>query len=155
MLRAIKKSKAQRSLQITCAVCALFIPSSAFSEILCDKLPEAIEVLENTKEDFASGRYGAFFEIVNRVARIDTNPETSQNNPENILQSAFPEGFHTCSTVMSQRVSERFISEIVVFIDSQDRIIFLGWDAINVTDNWEIVKYQIEDNFEKIIAEWR
>tara|TARA_Y100001956_G_C4109228_1_gene181551 strand:- start:722 stop:1192 length:471 start_codon:yes stop_codon:yes gene_type:complete len=155
MLRAIKKSKALRSLQMTCAICALFIPTSAFSEILCEKLPGAIEVLENTKEDFASGRYGPFFEIVNRVAIIDTSPETSQNNPENILQSAFPGGFHTCSTVMSQRVSERFISEIVVFMDSQDRVIFLGWDAIKVTDNWEIIKYQIEDRFDKIIAEWR
>ena len=56
---------------------------------------------------------------------------------------------------MSQRVSERFISEIVVFMDSQDRVIFLGWDAIKVTDNWEIIKYQIEDSFDKIIEEWR
>ncbi|WP_299155187.1 hypothetical protein [uncultured Tateyamaria sp.] len=155
MLRTLRQSKALKLLQMTCVVSAILVPTFSVAKTVCESLPGSIEVLEDAKEILTLGQYNSFFGFANRIANIDTNPEASDNTPEGILSRAFPGGFQTCSTIMSKMVSERFISEIVIFIDSQERVIFLGWDAIKVNDSWEIVKYQIEDNFEKIIEEWR
>lgn len=130
-------------------LCAL--PFPALSEISCEKLPDPIETLEIAKNKFASGHYDDFFAKANRVVNTAATSEPFGT----VIRDAFPQGFELCSTIMSRRISERFVSEIVVFIGPRKKVLFFGWDAIRITGDWEIARYRLESDFETIMSDWR
>ncbi|AVW91911.1 hypothetical protein [Celeribacter baekdonensis] len=136
------------------AVFLLSFPQMAMSDVVCNQLEDPLPLLEEIKTSFASGH----FEVLKQLAKVVSPSESESTDLLNViaaLQEAFPEGFAACSTLMSDHISERFISEMVAFQASDGHFIFLGLDAVNVEFGWEVVRYHLSDNFEGIRREWK
>ncbi|PTQ67527.1 hypothetical protein [Celeribacter persicus] len=136
------------------AVFLMMFPQMAMSDVACNQLEDPLPLLEEIKTSFASGH----FEILKHLVNGASPSESESSDLLNViaaLQEAFPEGFAACSTLMSEHISERFISEIVAFKASDGHFIFLGLDAVNVEFGWEVVRYHLSDDFETIWREWK
>lgn len=136
------------------AVFLMMFPQMAMSDVACNQLEDPLPLLEEIKTSFASGH----FEILKQLATEPLRSEDVSQNISNViaaLQEAFPEGFAACSTLMSEHISERFISDMVAFQASDGHFMFLGLDAVNVEFGWEVVRYHLSDDFETIWREWK
>lgn len=106
------------------------------------------------KADFLNARYREFFDFAERhVAPSVSTDEPMQSSVER-LEDAIPEGFSHCATIMSQRISERFVSEIITFIGAEGQSLYLAWDATRLDGDWRIDRFLISDSFDKIRQAW-
>ncbi|WP_039018689.1 hypothetical protein [Halocynthiibacter namhaensis] len=126
--------------------------STSFASTPCEVLVGSVPQLGRTKEAFAAGRYNEFFEFTDHIAKSPTGSTTDQSI--DLLRNTFPVGFSLYSTIMSKKISERFVSEIVVMQDDQGQAVFLGWDAINTNGAWSIANYYVSGDFTEIRETW-
>jgi len=89
----------------------------------CQTLQNSVIELEAVKYLLASGDYDNFFEFVS--AKTSNEIQTRQFVEE--LKRVFPEGFLSCSTVMSEMKSPRIIEELVIFEGEGELPFFLYW----------------------------
>jgi|GEM_PF-4527675 hypothetical protein len=136
------------------AVFLMMFPQVAMADVVCNQLEDPLPLLEEIKTSFASGHFEILKQLVNEASPSE-NESPDLLNVIAALQEAFPEGFAACSTLMSEHISERFISEMVAFQASDGHFIFLGLDAVNVEFGWEVVRYHLSDDFETIWREWK
>lgn len=129
--------------------------STALAEVVCDPLEDSIPQLEAMKQSLALGHYDEFFSYANRVINPDSLAEHSSAEPQILLEDLFPDGFETCVTLMHRVVSERFVSEIFMLRDAEQRAIFFGWDVVKIDNNWDVAGYYLSDNSATIIDNWR
>jgi hypothetical protein len=121
-----------------------------FAQTHCDPLGGAITQLEHVKTEFASGQYAEFFEYVD--ARL--TDAATDGDALTVMNQAFSSGFESCQTIVSTRVSERLVSEIILFYAADGRVLFLAWDAIDTSGDWWVVRYLLSDNFDEISQGW-
>lgn len=133
------------------------MPSSASETVRCEPLPDFVPSLEDMKSELASGNYETFFSFVGRIAKGSRADNSTSDSPSEILSRVFPDGFDACINLKSDRVSERWISEIFMLedqVDDEAKVLFFGWDAINFGDEWKIAGYLLSDDFEVIRKNW-
>lgn len=131
------------------AVCLVFAvwSSEGLANTVCEPLDEPVPMLEELKTALASGQFDAFFKYVGTLTKKSNTSTYSDAELIDRFESAFPDGFSTCTTIMSEQVSKRFLSEIVVLKASNEEIMFLGWDFILIDGSWMLVNYNVSNNF--------
>lgn len=124
---------------------------TASADVICEPLQTAIPELETAKSNLASGEYGEFFQSI----RGPASDETQADDFGRTLADAFPDGFVSCSTILHDVRSERFVEEVGVFESSDGILFFLYWSVMMHAGEWVVLEYRLSTEFSEITQSWK
>lgn len=130
------------------------VPSASLADVesMCDSRPGAISYLETMKNDFYFGKYHKFISEVDAYSKA---PPQELENLEGLLSKNFRNGFSSCTTLVTELISDRLVSEIVLFEPAVGNAVFVSWVALSHNGQWAVVKYAVTTEFETAKSVWR
>ena len=132
-------------------VTAFFGAEPALADMTCEPLDTAIPELETAKATLAAGDYPEFFQWVRGLAADESEADAFART----IGDAFPDGFVSCSTILQDMRSERFVEDISVFESSDGRLFFLYWAVMMHAGEWVVLEYRVSTEFSEISSTWK
>lgn len=144
--RAVCLQRLKRSTPAVLIFALLSLGTESFAKDCNEsKMPEVVHELSSRILD---GNYDAFFQTVSKPTIVGGQLDYDADDIS-ILESAFPNGFSDCFTMLDGSRNSNHQQVLIAFFGSSFGL-FLYLEAFRPKDTWEIWDYQLSTSFAEI-----